>query len=133
MKLMSVLKLVCGTLASALVVLPATAQAPELAMLDSLDRGNWSLRNRDGGAVQNICVRNGRELIQIRHRQPGCDRVIVQDDPSEVTVQYTCRGNGYGRTNIRREGSRLIQIRSQGIQGGRPFRIEGEARRTGSC
>lgn len=133
MKVTTAIRLAGGALAAAMVVVPATAQAPELAMLDTLDRGNWELRLRDGGATQNICVRNGREFIQLRHRQPGCERVVVQDDSNEVTVQYTCRGNGYGRTNIRREGSRLVQIRSQGIQGGRPFRIEGEARRTGSC
>lgn len=102
-------------------------------MLDTLERGSWSLRLRSGGGSEQICVRNGRELIQIRHRQPGCDRFVVQDDPAVVTVQYTCRGNGYGRTTIRREGSGLVQIRSQGTQGGTPFSIEGEARHVGSC
>jgi len=58
---------------------------------------------------------------------------VVQDDPGEVTVQYTCKGNGYGRTNIRREESGLVQIRSQGIFNGTPFNIEGEARRAGRC
>ena len=29
---------------------------------------------------------------------------------TEVTVQYTCRGRGYGRTHIRRETNRLVQI-----------------------
>lgn len=126
-------RLTAVAMASACFVLPATAQAPELAMLDSLDAGSWTLRVRSDGSTQRICVRTGRELIQIRHRQPNCDRFVVQDDPTEVTVQYTCRGNGYGRTTIRREGSGLVQIRSQGIQAGSPFSLEGEARRTGSC
>ncbi|MGB3795217.1 MAG: hypothetical protein WA957_02830 [Alteraurantiacibacter sp.] len=57
----------------------------------------------------------------------------MQDESKEVTVQYTCRGNGYGRTTIRRESRDVVQIRSQGIHGGAPFSIEGEARRVGSC
>jgi hypothetical protein len=112
---------------------PVAAQAPELAMLDGLTRGAWDLRLRPEGTTQRICLRNGREFIQLQHRQAGCDRFVVQDEASEVTVQYTCRGNGYGRTTIRREGNGLVQVRSQGIAGGSPFSIEGEARHVGAC
>lgn len=116
-----------------LALVPASAQAPELAMLDTLQRGAWELRLRPDGTTRRICVRTGRELIQIRHRQADCDRFVVQDEANEVTVQYTCRGNGYGRTNIRKEGRDVVQVRSQGIQGGTPFSLEGEARHVGSC
>lgn len=126
-------RLLAGALAASIAVIPAAAQAPELAMLSSLERGSWTLHFREGGQDMRICVRNGREFIQLRHRQPGCEQFVVQDDPNEVTVQYTCRGNGYGRTTIRREGRGLIQVRSQGIQGGAPFSLDGEGRRTGSC
>lgn len=119
--------------AAALALTPASAQAPELAMLDTLHRGAWELRLRPDGSNQRICVRTGREFIQIRHRQPNCDRFVVQDEASEVTVQYTCRGNGYGRTTIRKEGRDVVQIRSQGIHGGTPFSLEGEARHVGPC
>lgn len=112
---------------------PLEAQAPELAMLNGLAKGGWDLRIRDDGSQQRICVRDGREFIQIRHRQPGCSRFVVQDGPDEVVVQYTCRGNGYGRTSIRREGNSLVQIRSQGIEGGTPFSFSAEARRSGGC
>ena len=122
-----------GAIAAALAVLPAAAQTPELAMLDTLDRGSWTLNLRNSEGSQRICVRTGREFIQLRHRQPGCEQFIVEDTPTQVTVQYTCRGNGYGRTTIRKEGDALVQIRSQGIQGGAPFSLVGEARRTGSC
>ncbi|RJY10345.1 DUF3617 domain-containing protein [Aurantiacibacter aquimixticola] len=118
--------------AALLAFAPASAQAPGLAMLERLDRGQWTLSMRGGGS-QRICVRTGREFIQLRHRQPGCERFVVGDESNEVTVQYTCRGNGYGRTTIRRESSNLVQVRSQGIHGGRPFSIDAEARRTGSC
>lgn len=112
---------------------PAMAQAPELAMLDGLAKGAWEIRPRSGGATSRICVRSGREFVQLRHNQPGCSRFVVQDDPGEVTVQYTCRGNGYGRTTIRREGRALVQLRSQGIVGGEPFSFEAEARHVGGC
>ncbi|GAA0269846.1 hypothetical protein GCM10009127_07310 [Alteraurantiacibacter aestuarii] len=112
---------------------PAVAQAPELAMLDQLNRGGWELNFRGDGGRRSICVRNGREFIQLQHRQGGCSRFVVDDQANQVTVQYTCRGDGYGRTTIRREGNGLVQIRSQGIQGGAPFSIEGEARHTGAC
>ncbi len=102
-------------------------------MLDTLTRGAWELRLRGDDGVMQLCIRTGREFIQLRHRQGTCDRFVVEDQPGTVTVQYTCRGSGYGRTTIRRESAGLVQVRSQGIQGGQPFSLEGEARRTGSC
>jgi hypothetical protein len=120
-------------LAALLVAIPFAVHAAELGMLDSLTKGAWSLRIRDDGSEQRICLRDGRELIQLRHQQPGCSRFVVEDGADEVVVQYTCRGNGYGRTTIRREGSGLVQVRSQGIIDGAPFSISGEARHSGGC
>jgi hypothetical protein len=117
----------------ALVAAPLGVHAAELGMLDSLTKGAWSLRIRDDGSEQRICVRDGRELIQLRHKQAGCSRFVVRDEASEVVVQYTCRGNGYGRTSIRREGDGLVQVQSQGIIDGAPFSISGEARHSGAC
>ena len=111
---------------------PVVAQA-SLAMLDSLDQGAWEVRFRDGNGARKVCLRTGRELIQLRHPDSACNRFVVDDATSEVTVQYTCRGNGYGRTHIRKESSSLVQIDSQGIAGGKPFQFTAEARRTGSC
>lgn len=111
---------------------PSLAQA-SLAMLDSLESGAWELRFRDGSPARKLCVRDGREFIQLRHKDGGCNRFVVEDGRNEVTVQYTCPGNGYGRTNIRKEGAALVQIDSQGISDGRPFQFSAEARRTGAC
>ena len=113
---------------------PASGQRPALAMLDQLDAGRWELRLRDGsGGVERLCVPNGRRLIQLRHPASACDSLIVNDSASEVTVQYTCRGRGYGRTHIRRETARLVQIDSQGIADGLPFAFAAEGRRVGDC
>ena len=71
--------------------------------------------------------------MQLRHAGSACSRFVVEDAADKVTVQYTCKGNGYGRTSIRRETSTLVQIESQGIQGGLPFQFKAEARRTGAC
>ena len=127
------LRLAVLALGTALAAAPLAAQVAELAMLDTLAPGMWEVRLRSENSRRNICVRDGREFIQLQHRQPGCTRFVVQDGAQEVVVQYTCRGDGYGRTTIRREGSGLVQLSSQGSQGGLPFSIEGEARRTGPC
>ena len=112
---------------------PASGQRPALAMLSELDAGRWELRVRDDGSVERLCLPDVKRLIQLRHPADACDRLIVTDAASEVTVQYTCRGRGYGRTHIRRETSRLVQIDTQGIADGLPFAFAAEARRVGDC
>ena len=112
---------------------PAAAQGPSLAMLTGLDDGQWEVRFRDGSASRRICVQSGLELIQLQHGGSGCSRFVVEDGANAVTVQYTCRGNGYGRTSIRRESTSLVQIDSQGIASGSPFEFSAEARRVGAC
>ena len=113
---------------------PVASQNPSLAMLDHLESGRWELRIREAGApVERICLRDGRRLIQLRHPASNCQRLIVNDAASVVTVQYTCRGQGYGRTQIRRETGRLVQIESQGIADGLPFAFAAEGRRIGDC
>ncbi|MBS0475631.1 MAG: hypothetical protein JSR28_10880 [Proteobacteria bacterium] len=113
---------------------PANGGGPNLAMLDTIDSGAWELRVREpGGAPQRMCIDNGRKFIQLRHQTDYCDRFVVEDSASDVTVQYTCRGRGYGRTHIRRETNRLLQIDSQGIARGLPFEFTAEARRVGDC
>lgn len=112
---------------------PALAQSDGLAMLGQLAKGEWTIKYRDGSPERKICVRTGRELIQLRHTDSGCSRFVVEDAAARVTVQYTCPGNGYGRTHIRKESGTLVQIESQGIESGTPFQFAAEGRRTGSC
>lgn len=115
------------------LALPAAAQSDGLSMFQALSKGEWTIKYRDGSADRKICVRTGEELIQLRHEEPNCSRFVVEDATSKVTVQYTCPGNGYGRTNIRKETGALVQIESQGIAAGLPFQFAAEARRTGTC
>ncbi len=128
--------LVLGSLAvgaTLLLSVPVSAQGDGLAMLGTLTKGEWTLKQRGGAADRRICVRSGAELIQLVHRESGCSQFVVEDGAARVTVQYTCPGNGYARTSIRRETGTLVQLESQGIHNGMPFEITAEARRTGSC
>lgn len=120
---------VCAGVSAALA-----SPAGSLGVLDTLEPGRWVLRSRvAGSAPETLCLANGRRLIQLRHPDSACEQVVIQDTATEVTVQYVCRGRGYGRTHIRRETSRLVQIETQGIANGLPFESSAEARRVGDC
>lgn len=113
---------------------PVAAQGPGLAMLGQLERGEWQLRERGSTAApRTLCLGDARQFIQLRHERASCSRYTIEDTPEAVTVHYTCAGAGHGRTTIRRETNRLVQIDTQGIINGSPFSDEFEARRTGSC
>jgi hypothetical protein len=112
----------------------APAQAPELAMLNKIQPGLWNIKER--GTAQNgdqLCVRDARKLLQLRHRELQCSRFVVSDEPDEVTVTYRCPGGGSGRTTIKYEGRGLVQIESQGIAQNSPFAFALEGRYAGSC
>lgn len=110
------------------------AQAAGLPVLAKLPRGQWVISPSDGGPARRVCLGDPVQLVQLRHAgSRDCSRFVVEEEPNKVTVQYTCRGNGYGRTSIRRETNTLVQIESQGIAGGLPFQFRAEARRTGAC
>jgi hypothetical protein len=115
------------------LALPVLAQGNGLAMLGTLAKGEWTIRQRGGAPDRKICVKSGAELIQLMHRESGCSQFVVEDGAARVTVQYTCPGNGYGRTSIRRETPALVQLESQGIESRTPFQLTAEARRTGTC
>ncbi|WP_310534177.1 hypothetical protein [Novosphingobium sp.] len=121
-------------LLTTLGITSAAGQRPPLTMLDQLVEGRWEIRMRgERRPVERVCLRNGLGLIQLRHPEQPCDRLVVEDKPDSVTVQYTCRGRGYGRTHIRMESNQLVQLESQGIAGGLPFDFAAEVRRLGSC
>lgn len=126
-------KALLGLLPAAFFFAPAAAQAPSLTMLGGLERGLWELRFRDGTPPRKICLRTGRELIQLRHPGRDCSQYVVENTGTHSTVQYTCPGNDYGLTSIRKETGSLVQIKSSGLAGSRAFDFAAEARRVGSC
>lgn len=110
------------------------AQSRSMGLLDRLSTGRWELRLRDAAAApQHLCLGDARQLIQLRHPGQNCSRIVVEDTPSQIVVQYTCPGHGYGRTLIRRESDSLVQLDTQGIAQGLPFAYAAEARRVGAC
>jgi len=111
----------------------AIAQGVQLAMLDRIEPGLWELKMRDGGRSERLCLDDGHRLIQLRHPQVACRQFVVEDAANAVTVSYTCTGQGAGRTRLRFESPRLIQLESSGIANKLPFDVVAEARRVGSC
>ncbi|HUQ14381.1 MAG TPA: DUF3617 family protein [Novosphingobium sp.] len=111
----------------------ALAQGVHLAVLDKLEPGLWELRMRGEGRSERICASDVRRLIQLRHPQATCRQFVVEDEATVATVHYTCTGQGAGRTRLRVESPRLVQLESSGVAGKLPFDIVAEARRIGTC
>jgi hypothetical protein len=103
-------------------------------MLNRLEAGQWELRGGTGnGRITAICLGNPILLTQPRHGGAPCTRDVVAADADSMTVNYSCPGLGRGRTTIRFETPRLVQIDSQGLDHGMPFALRAEARRVGPC
>jgi hypothetical protein len=109
---------------------PAASQAP--GPLDAVERGQWELRS-GGSPVAAVCLGDPLLLAQPQHGPQPCTREIISSDARAVTVNYVCPGMGRGRTTLRVETPRLIQVDSQGLHNGAPFALRAQARRTGPC
>ncbi|GAB5348903.1 hypothetical protein [Alteriqipengyuania sp. 357] len=117
----------------AVLAAPLAAGTATTALFGQLNLGAWEIRERGSDTTRRICVRSERDLVQLRHRGQSCRRIVIEDGATMATVQYSCNGSGYGRTRIRKESANLVQLQSDGIEGGAPFSLEAEARRVGSC
>ncbi|RDS78507.1 hypothetical protein DL238_02520 [Alteriqipengyuania lutimaris] len=102
-------------------------------MFGQLRPGTWGIRERGEDRARRVCLRSERDLVQLRHRGQSCRRIVIEDNASAATIQYSCGGSGYGRTSIRRESPDLVQLRTDGFDGGAPFSFEAEGRRVGDC
>jgi len=110
------------------------AQDDGLDALDRLERGEWELRERGiGGAVRRMCIGDPQQLLQPRHPGQLCSRFVLEDTADKVSVTYDCARAGRGRTALRVETARLVQIDSQGVSDGAPFAMMIEGRRVGVC
>ena len=111
--------------------LPAAAQAP--GPLAQVERGQWQLVGAGGAAIATVCLGDPLLLAQPQHGPQPCTREILSSDTHSVTVNYSCPGMGRGRTILRVETPRLVQIDSQGLHYGAPFALRAQARKTGPC
>ncbi len=86
-----------------------------------------------GAETRKLCVSDLRQLLQIRHARASCSSFVVSDAPDAASITYDCAAAGNGRTDLRVETARLIQISSQGVADGAPFVFVAEGRRIGAC
>lgn len=121
-------------LVMAMLAAPATAAQPRPGALSRLDPGAWLVTSRDGGPSGRICLGDPHQLLQRQHADArGCSRFVIADDADATTVHYTCGAAGHGRTQVRVETPRLVQIASSGIANGAPFDWRAQARFAGAC
>ena len=113
------------------IAAPAATQQP--SPLAQVERGSWQLRTPAGAPAGSVCLGDPLLLAQPQHGPQPCTREILSSDLHSVTVAYTCPGMGRGRTLLRVETPRLVQIDSQGLHNGAPFSFRAEARKTGNC
>jgi hypothetical protein len=126
-----------GSLASWAVAMaaPETPPSPQaMPALVSLQPGQWQLKSHGSGfGEKSICFSDMKKILQVQHANASCSRLIIVNEPRQLTVHYKCGVAGHGRTTIKVETPRLVQVHSQGIAGREPFAFEVEARRIGAC
>lgn len=111
---------------------PKTAP-PKAAGL--LEPGEWELRGRgeDAGGSRRLCIMDRRQLLQIQHPRTSCKTFVISESPTMLVATYDCGSAGGGRTELRTETPRLVQLHSQGVARGAPFSFALEGRRLGEC
>lgn len=119
--------LVLGTAGGA-----AAQRETALGSLNTLERGQWQLRDGEG-AVRRLCLRNPSALLQLRHGAAPCQHVVVENGTTSATIRYTCPGRGHGRTSVTVDTAHSVVIDTSGIVDGAPFSEQYDARRVGQC
>lgn len=110
------------------------ADTPVPTALAAMQPGQWQLRSLDGSAPpKTLCIGDPRVLLQIRHGNIPCNKIVLTNNATQAVVNYSCAAAGNGRTSVRVETPRVIQIESQGIADKSPFDWTYEGRRVGDC
>lgn len=116
-------------------ILPAKAAQPsEAAALASLEPGEWELSERGANEPpRRLCVSDRSVLLHPQHSGRKCRHYVVRTSEREIAVSFDCGSGVQGRTDLRIETPRLVQIASQGVSDGRPYSVALEGRRVGVC
>ncbi|MBB6123761.1 DUF3617 domain-containing protein [Sphingobium subterraneum] len=129
-----------GVMLGCVAAMAPGGSAPKAAgmlALHGLEKGQWELRERGRTPPERqprkVCVGDPAQLMQVGHPRASCSRFVVADEASRAAVTYQCNGAGSGRTDLRVETSRLVQIDAQGVANGAPFSLALEGRRVGNC
>lgn len=102
--------------------------------LASLQPGQWQLRSSNAGSLaKTLCLGDPRMLLQVRHGTLPCTKFVITNEATYAVANYSCAASGSGRTSVRVETPRVIQIESQGIADMAPFEVSYEGRRIGNC
>lgn len=138
LKLVVRLAILSAVAATSAVAMTPGGAAPQragaLKALSAVEKGKWELRERGVKAPPRyVCVRDPAQLLQVQHPEATCRRYVVTDAANRSIVTYQCTDHGAGRSDLRVETSRLVQIDAQGVSNGAPFSMSIEARRVGDC
>jgi len=96
--------------------------------------GLWEASGIPGAkAPVRQCLGDVLALAQFEHRTENCSRQVIRDDATMTTVEYSCPGGGFGRSEIAFVTPRSLRIETQGISDGLPFHYVLQARRVGDC
>jgi hypothetical protein len=96
--------------------------------------GIWEISGAPGvKAPIRQCLSDIALLAQYEHRNHTCVRKLIADTPTSSTIEYSCGGAGFGRSDIEAITPRSLRIDTQGISGGLPFNYVLQVRRMGDC
>ncbi|MBU3076743.1 hypothetical protein [Sphingomonas quercus] len=113
---------------------PVRMAAMRAPVLDEVRPGMWSVQDDGpGGAIHRLCLDDAAKLVQVRHSDAACSRMLIASGAHEVTIHYSCPGNGWGRTSLRIDSPTSVRIDTQGIADNAPFAYQAVARREGDC
>ena len=124
-----------GSWAVAAVVTGANLAAAEGAgIFAQTAPGLWEMSGAPGSkTAPRQCVADVESLAQYEHRGRACTRRVVRQTESSAVIEYSCAGQGFGRSELTLITPRSLRIQTQGIAGGLPFNYVLQARRVGDC
>ena len=132
---MRILRFALLFLIASVSVAAALPQLQQIKAMMTVQPGLWTIHALDRGEsdVPAFCVTDTARLLQFRHPGQTCSRFIIADTSRVATIQYTCPGNGWGRTSVRIISPGQLRLDTQGIADNAPFALAAEAKRVGEC
>jgi len=124
---MSSLSKTCSGAAAALLFCAAGPSA-----LAGVAGGLWEI-SREGVAPVRLCVANPASFAQFQERNSACTRNVIRDSGTDLTINFSCSGGGFGQSTITVLTPRSLRVQTQGISDNSPFNYVFQARRAGNC
>ncbi|MCL6728548.1 DUF3617 domain-containing protein [Sphingomonas hankyongi] len=110
----------------------AVAQPPNA--LAQTSPGLYEIAGLPGAkAPARECIGDVTLLGQFEHRRNNCTRKVLASSGNTVTMNYECKGGGFGQSKLTVITPRNLRVETQGISDGLPFNYVLQARRMGEC